>query len=175
MQSCHNCSFNLHCFTPCPCSSLHLPMTLLCQNLLLDLSLFGVWIFYKCNCDIHVLLVQTEQVPLLWEVQIPPLKADTNQRAGQSACARFSLIKMLPLVTQNLQTSLSHLQGDFRVQGMTDRMWPVPYLCYKMPPEERCSTPRIPVWQAVSQLDSAWLKASKNKDTECLRTNYCKK
>lgn len=105
----------------------------------------GVWIFHKCNCDIHVLLVQTEQVPLLWEVQIPPLKADTNQRAGQSACARFSLIKMLPLVTQNLQTSLSHLQGDFRVQGMTDRMWPAPYLCYKMPPEERCSTPRIPV------------------------------
>lgn len=28
---------------------------------------------------------------------------------------------------------------------------------------------------AVSQLDSAWLKVSKNKDTECLRTNYCKK
>lgn len=34
----------------------------------------GVWIFYKCNCHIHMLLVQTEQVPLLWEVQITSLK-----------------------------------------------------------------------------------------------------
>lgn len=105
----------------------------------------GVWIFYKCSCHIHVLLVQTEQVPFLWEVQIPPLKAEANQRADQSACARFSLIKMLPLVTQNSQTSLSHLQGDFRVQEITDRTWPVPYLCYMMPLEERCSTPPIPV------------------------------
>lgn len=94
----------------------------------------GIWIFYKCNCHIHRLLVQTEQVPFLWEVQIPPLKAETTQTPGQSACAVLSLTQAMPLVTQNLQTSLSHLQGVQRVQKKTHRTWPGPYLFYMMPP-----------------------------------------
>lgn len=57
------------------------------------------------------------EVLLLWEVQITSLKAETIQRdLARVLCARFSLLQGMPLATQNLQTSLSHLQGDLRVQ-----------------------------------------------------------
>lgn len=88
MQFCHNCSFNLHCFTP---SLLLTPSSN--DTALPELSAGyvspGVWIFYKCNCHIHMLLVQTEQVPLLWEVQKPSLKVETTQRPGQSALCQI--------------------------------------------------------------------------------------